>query len=195
MISITSFVVFLAAGIAGFTAFLTLSGSASGALGWILIAQACCVLAAWPRMYRSFNYAVAPAVLLLLSGPLYAAGVMWGGAAGIDTALSVLLLYMLFIYAALMMKLEQRCGVPAAAWYVPTSVLLVGGPILIHYVLAEYLKRPLPWVAAISPMVALSSRRHLAVGCGAWVGVLVIVGAATMLLNWRSREAKPGGGE
>jgi hypothetical protein len=180
---ILAFVLFLAAGIAGFSAYLILGPSMRGALGWIAAAQACCILVVWPAMHKRFNYATAPAVLLLLSAPLYVAGVLWGGSSSVETALSLVLLYMLFVYVSLLMTLEEARGIPPAAWYVPVSVLLVGGPVLIHYVLAEYLGRPLPWLAGISPMVALSDTRFLSTACGAWVAVLAVMGIAAVLMG------------
>jgi hypothetical protein len=180
-VSNTAFVLFVAAGIAGFSACLFLGPSARAALGWTAAAQACGILVMWPRLQGRFNYAAAPALLILLSAPVYVAGVMWSGSSAVQTALSVILLYMLFIYVSFMMRLEEARGVPAAAWYVPVSALLVGGPVLVHYILAEFLKRPVPWLAGISPLAALSSPRLLSAGCGAWVAVLAVTGAAAAL--------------
>ncbi len=174
-LSIPAAVLYLAAGAAGFVLCLALTGGTDGTLGWIAVAQACVVLVFWPRLRRRLNQSGAPAVLLFLSAPLYAAGVRLGGVGAAETAMSILFLYMLFLYVSLFFRIEESRGIPTGAWYLPVSSLLVAGPIVVYYILAEFLRRPMVWIAGISPMVALRSGAHLRTGCAAWAGVLVLM--------------------
>lgn len=186
-ISIPAAVLYLAGGAAGFILCLVLTGGTDGTLGWIAVAQACVVFVFWPRLCRNLSQTAAPAVLLFLSVPLYVAGVRLGGAGVAETAMSLLFLYMLFLYVSLFFRLEESMGIPPGAWYLPVSTLLVAGPIVVYYILAEFLQRPMIWIAGISPMVALKGGgAHLRVGCAAWAGVLVLM----IIIGFSSAETK-----
>ena len=77
--STAAYVVFVAAGTAGLGACMAFGAPTRALLGWITIAQACCVLAVWPHLFRTFNYALAPLALLFVSAPLYVTGIIWNG--------------------------------------------------------------------------------------------------------------------
>ncbi len=180
-INIAGVIICLGAAIAGLVLSLALSGDPGRSLGWIGICQACVVLVAWPHMHRELHVSISPAVIIFLCLPVYAVGVRLSGAGVDEVAGSILMIYMLFLYVAFMLRLERLMEIPPAAWYLPLSFLLVVGPIVVYYVLAEFLGRSVPWVAGISPMVALFGGTYLRTGCGAWACVLAVVGTAGML--------------
>ncbi len=172
---------FVGAGILGFILCLFATDGTDRTLGWIVVPQACAVLAVWPHLHRNLHYTVSPVALIVLSAPLYAAGIKLGGMGSGETAMTLVLMCMLFLYVSFLFRLEEVRGIQSGAWYIPLSTLLVAGPVVVYYILAEFLRRPLPWIMGISPVAALSGGMHLRTGCVAWAVVLVVTAVAGLL--------------
>ena len=176
-----SAVLFLGSGMTGLVFCMGLTGGTDSTLSWILLGQACFVFVGWPGLHRGLSVTAAPLALMSLSAPMYVLGAVLGGVGPAQLGMTLILLYMIFLYAAFMLKLETMRGAPAGGWYVPVSGLLVAGPVILYYVLAEFLKRPVSWIAGISPVIALSDPAFLNMGCAAWAGVLIVLIAAGAL--------------
>ncbi len=187
-ISVPAVVLFVGAGILGFVLCLLMTDAAGNVLGWITVSQACAVLIVWPNLHRDLNHTVSPLVLIFLSAPLYAAGIKLGGTGGGETIMTLVLVCMMFLYVSFLFRLEKVRGVPPGSWYIPLSTILVAGPVLVYYVLTEFLRYQLPWIIGISPVAALGARAHLSTGCAAWVGVIVVTAAAGLLSERALRE-------
>ncbi len=173
---------FVGAGILGFVLCLFVTEGTDRTLGWVVVTQACAVLVVWPCLHRNLHHIVSPVVLIFLSVPLYAAGVKLGGTGGGEAAMALVLMCMLFLYVSFLFRLEEVMGIQPGAWYIPLSTLLVAGPVVVYYILAEFLRRPLPWIMGISPVAALGGGAHLRTGCVAWAVVLVVTAVAGLLV-------------
>lgn len=180
-LSVPAILWFIGPGIVGFALCLFVTEGTDRTLGWIVVPQACAMLAVWPHFHRNLHYVMSPLALIFLSVPLYAAGIMLGGIASGETAMTLILLCMLFLYVSFLFRLEEVRGIQPGAWYIPLSTILVAGPVLVYYILAEFLRYPMPWIMGISPVVALSGGAHLRTGCVAWVGVLIVTAVAGLL--------------
>ncbi len=172
---------FVGAGILGFILCLFATDGTDRVLGWIVVPQACAVLVVWPHLHRNLHYTMSPVALIVLSAPLYAAGIKLGGTGSGEAAMALVLMCILFLYVSFLFRLEEVRGIQPGAWYIPLSTLLVAGPVLVYYILAEFLRRPLPWIMGISPVAALSGGTQLRTGCVAWAVVLAMTAGAGLL--------------
>lgn len=180
-LSVPAVLWFIGTGVLGLILCLFVTDGTDRALGWIVVPQACAVLAVWPHLHRNLHYTMSPVALIVLSAPLYAAGIKLGGTRGGEAAMTLVLVCMLFLYVSSLLRLEEIRGIQPGAWYIPLSTLLVAGPVVVYYILAEFLRRPLPWVMGISPVAALSGGAYLRTGCVTWAVVLAMTAAAGLL--------------
>ncbi len=174
-ISIPAVIWFVGAGVLGFALCLLLTDGMSGALGWVTVSQACVILAVWPYFRRNMHHILSPIALIFLSAPVYAGGARLSGAGTGEVIMALTLLCMLFFYVSFVFRFEESRDISSGMWYMPLSSILVAGPIVVYYVLAEFLRYPMGWVLGISPVVALADGAYLRAGCAAWAGVLAVM--------------------